>query len=477
MKAFTKSERKILVGLLSILIILCSLAYFSHRNSSRVLTSAEEVDHAQEFKYHIEQLLAVSIELETGARGYVITGEERYLEPTNKAIATIFEHLDHLKQVAAGNAIQLERVAELEKLVDSKVSNSTRTIEIRRDKGVNEAIAFVSTGENKMLLDKIRQITNLMLQDEDAILKGRREENQNFIRNFNLTFDLLLIKIAISIIAIFFVLKYYFKERRKSDELLRENKELLENVIDNTSSVIFIKDIAGRYLLINTQYENLFHKSKSEIKGKTDHDIFPKEIADAVRDADIEVIKNKKLMEFEEDVPNNGELRHYLSIKFPLFDQHHVVYAVCGVATDITDRKKTILELKAKSDAIMDLFNNAPCGYQSVNKDGIIIEMNQTELKWLGYTREEVIGKMAVRNLLSEESIRLLEFYFPKLTSGAIQALHDMEVKFKRKDGTVFPVLINTVGYYNDVGEFTHTKTSVFDMTLLKQSEHLISQN
>src|SRR2546429_9989953 len=104
MKAFTKSERKILVSVLSILIILCSLAYFSHRNSSRVLSSAEEVDHAQEIKYHIEQLLAISIDMETGARGYVITRDENYLEPTNKAIATIFEHLDHLKQVAAGSA-------------------------------------------------------------------------------------------------------------------------------------------------------------------------------------------------------------------------------------------------------------------------------------------------------------------------------------------------------------------------------------
>src|SRR5436190_16781849 len=115
MKAFTKSERKILLSLLSILIILCSLAYFSHRNSNRVLSSAEEVDHAQEIKYHIEQVLSVSIDMENGARGFVITGDEKYLEPTNKAIATIFEHLDQLKQVSVGNSEQLQRISELEK--------------------------------------------------------------------------------------------------------------------------------------------------------------------------------------------------------------------------------------------------------------------------------------------------------------------------------------------------------------------------
>jgi two-component system NarL family sensor kinase len=477
MKAFTKSEKKILFSLLSILIILSSLAYFSHRNSKRVLTSAEEVEQAQEIKYHIEQLLAVSIDMENGARGFVITGNESYLEPTNKAITSIFEHIDHLKLVLAGNSSQQERINELEKIVDEKVTNSTRTIEIRRNKGINEALAYVSKGEGKAYLDKIRGITGIMLQDEDKILKSRREENQSFIRNFNLTFDLLLIKIAITILGIFFVLKYYFKQRRKSDELLRENKELLETVIDNTSSVVFIKDISGRYMMINKQYEKLFHFGKSEIKGKTDHDIFPKEIADSVRHADLEVIKTKKLIEFEEDVPSNGETRHYVSVKFPLMDQDNVVYAVCGIATDITDRKKSIEELKQRSDAIMDLFNNAPCGYQSTDREGYILEMNDTALRWLGYKREEVIGKLTIHDLVSKESMPQLEFYFPKIRSGLVKSLHDIEVRIKRKDGSVFPALVNTIGVYDEDGNFLHTKTSVFDITLLKQSELIISQN
>jgi two-component system NarL family sensor kinase len=477
MKAFTKSERKILISVLSILIILCSLAYLSHRNSNRMLGSAEQVDRAQEIKYHIEQLIAVSADLETGARGYVITGDENYLEPSNKSIASIFEHIEQLKKVSTGNPVQLNRIADLEKLVDRKVSNATRTIEIRRNKGLNEAIAFVSSGENKSLMDQIRAITGKMMEDEDVQLKKHRDENQSFIRNFNLTFDLLLIKIAITILAIFFVLKYYFKERRKSDELLRENKELLETVIDNTSSVISIKDVTGRYLMINRQYERLFHRSKKDMKGKTDYDIFPKEIADDIRHHDIEVIKVKKVEEFEEEIPSNGSLHHYLSIKFPLFDNEQIVYAVCTIATDITERKKSVEAIIARSDAIMDLFNNAPCGYQSSNKEGIIIEMNDTALNWLGYVREEVINKLRVRDILSAESMPQLEFYFPKIVEGKIKSLHDIEVRFKRKDGTVFPVLVNSVGYYDEEGKFSHTKTSVFDITLLKQSELIISQN
>ncbi|MCX6291975.1 MAG: CHASE3 domain-containing protein [Bacteroidetes bacterium] len=477
MKPLSKSEKKILVSLLSILIILCSLAFFSHRNSNRVLESAAEVDRSQEIKYHIEQLLAVAIDLETGARGYVLTGDENYLEPTNKAIAGIFGHVDHLKEITAGNTVQLNHVLELEKLADQKISNSTRTIEIRRNKGMAEAVSFFSAGDDKLLMDKIRSITGQMLTDEDLALNRKRESNHDFIRNFNLTFDLLLIKIAITIIAIFFVLKYYFKERRKSDEMLREHKDLLQKVIDNTTSVIFIKDLNGRYLMINDQYEKLFHISKEAIKGKTDHEIFTKEIADAIRQADVEVIKTRKAMEFEEGVPNNGEMHHYISVKFPLFDQDEAVYAVCGIATDITERKQSAELLKARSDAIMDLFNNAPSGFHSVNHEGIVIEMNDTELNWLGYSREEIIGKVNVRDLFDLDSRDKFDYHFPRMKEKKTSSIRDLEMNMQRKDGSVISVLVNVSAIFNQAGELVRTRSSVFDMTFRKQVESIISQN
>src|SRR6185295_12521219 len=94
----TKAEKKILVGLLSILIILCTLTYLSHHNSQRVITSSEAVDRSQEIKYQTMQVLAAVTELEDGARGYVITGDLQYIEPADKAIANLNIHLDHLKE-------------------------------------------------------------------------------------------------------------------------------------------------------------------------------------------------------------------------------------------------------------------------------------------------------------------------------------------------------------------------------------------
>ncbi|MFI5218621.1 MAG: CHASE3 domain-containing protein, partial [Bacteroidia bacterium] len=344
----TKAEKKILVGLLSILIILCTLTFLSHRNSKRIISSAEAVDRSQEIKYHIEQVLAVATDLETGARGFVITGDEQYLEPVNNAVATIFVHLDHLKEIVGNNPLQLSRISGLTQLVDKKIQVSTGMAEIRRAKGMNEAITYMEGSESKSLMDSIRSITGKMTLEENELLKNEREENRTHIKNFNLTFDLMLVKIALSVLTVFFILRFYFKKRRDDEDLLKDHQKLLQSIVDNTSSVIFIKDLSGKYVLINSRYEQLFHITREAIKGKTDYNMFPKEIADAVRKADLEVEHTGRTMEFEEDVPNNGEMRHYISIKFPLFDHDNIIYAIGGIATDITERKLNEREIRLR---------------------------------------------------------------------------------------------------------------------------------
>ena len=74
--------------------------------------------------------VGVTIKTMTGARGYVITGDEQYLEPANRAVAVIFSHIDQLKTIFAGNPEQLSRIKELEKFIDEKVSNSLFQVQV-----------------------------------------------------------------------------------------------------------------------------------------------------------------------------------------------------------------------------------------------------------------------------------------------------------------------------------------------------------
>ncbi|MBV6340190.1 ATP-binding protein [Candidatus Magnetobacterium casense] len=141
----------------------------------------------------------------------------------------------------------------------------------------------------------------------------------------------------------------YIIYRKKAENTLKESRNLLQSIIDNTTAVIFLKDTEGRYLLINSQYEMLFHITKEAISGKTDHDIFPKAAADSFRANDMVVLEQRKSLNFEEIVPHEDGIHTYISVKFPLFDINGHAYAVCGIATDISERKLMEEELNRKT--------------------------------------------------------------------------------------------------------------------------------
>ena len=136
-------------------------------------------------------------------------------------------------------------------------------------------------------------------------------------------------------------LKKYIIKHRSIEEALRLSKEQMQSILDNTTSVIYLKDLQGKYIFINRQYQELFHVTKEGIVGKTDYDIFTKEMADAFRANDQKVIKARTPLEMEEVALHDDGLHTYISIKFPLFDSNGAPYGVCGISTDITGRKKT----------------------------------------------------------------------------------------------------------------------------------------
>ncbi len=136
-------------------------------------------------------------------------------------------------------------------------------------------------------------------------------------------------------------LRHELGEFRKIRAEADETMELLHAVLDNTTSVIHIKDTGGRFLLVNRWFEKNTGFKRDEIIGRTPYDLYPKDIVDALLAADRRVIQTKAPFEVEEDIPLPGGVHTFISSKFPVFDSKGNVRAVCGVATDITERKRT----------------------------------------------------------------------------------------------------------------------------------------
>ena len=142
------------------------------------------------------------------------------------------------------------------------------------------------------------------------------------------------------------------QQREQAEVALRESEQRLHAILDNTTAVIYVKDRQGRYELINRQYEHLFDVRRDAFLGCTDYDVFTPERAEAFRRNDQEVLRAGVPVEFEEVVPHQGEIHTYISIKFPLFNADGEPRAVCGVSTDITERKRAEEEVARSRDEL-----------------------------------------------------------------------------------------------------------------------------
>lgn len=115
---------------------------------------------------------------------------------------------------------------------------------------------------------------------------------------------------------------------------------LLQAIIDNTTAVVHVKDTQGRYLLVNRCFEKLFQVSQCDLLGKTVFDLYPPDIAQTLWENDRLILDSGQPIEFEEQVQVGDDRRTFISLKFPIRNAQGQLFAVCGIATDITERRR-----------------------------------------------------------------------------------------------------------------------------------------
>ncbi|MHB8908242.1 MAG: PAS domain-containing protein [Syntrophales bacterium] len=136
-----------------------------------------------------------------------------------------------------------------------------------------------------------------------------------------------------------------FKDLQNTETTLRDSEARLQSILDNSGILVFLKDLEGRYIMVNRRFEELFHVTRQAVVGKSDHDLFSQEYADKFRQHDLLALEKGAPFETEEFVPQDGTRHIYISVKFPLFRADGKPYAVCGIATDITERKRVEQEI------------------------------------------------------------------------------------------------------------------------------------
>ena len=222
-----------------------------------------------------------------------------------------------------------------------------------------------------------------------------------------------------------------------AEEARERTLRQLRDVIDNSPAVIYFKDTQGHLLMVNDQFLRLFQMSREDIVGHTDEVFMPEEYVAAVRANDREVIAGGKPLEIEEEIVDaEGNVRTFISAKFPLRDSSGEIYGVAGVSTDITQRKREEQVVRESEERFRKVFDEGPLGMLLVDPDQRISRANDRLAQMLKRTADELCG-MDVHAITPPEDAEEGDVLFGKLLSGEIPS-YSIEKRYLRSDGTTF---------------------------------------
>ncbi len=266
-----------------------------------------------------------------------------------------------------------------------------------------------------------------------------------------------------------------------------QSEEKYRYLVEHSWDIMTLTDAQGRVKYVS---ESVVH-----IQGYSVADYLEHNILERVHPADL--IKAQQLLTEllrEPDVPKRCELRtrhkdgHWLWMESIAVNRlgDPAVRAIVANSRDITIRRQAQEELHRLNEELEQrvqqrtaelayLYNTAPCGYHSLDADGVYVRINETELRWLGYAREELIGRRCFATLLTAASRAVFEQRFPLFKErGWVEG---QEFELVRKDGTVLQVLVNATSDRDAGGNFLTSRATMYDITERKRGEAALREH
>ncbi|MGI9217866.1 MAG: PAS domain-containing sensor histidine kinase, partial [Hydrogenophaga sp.] len=270
-------------------------------------------------------------------------------------------------------------------------------------------------------------------------------------------------------------------ERKAAEHALDAQRTFLQTITNSVPVQLAFFDSALICHFANASYARwvggdpaaLVGRHLSEIARPQDYAFAQPKLAAALRG-------ESQQFEGERVFPDGH--RFYASIEYTPYRHDGQVHGVFIQMLDITERK-------ASEDRVQDanrqlgealqqaqaLYNQAPCGYHSLDVNGVFVAINDTELQWLGYDRQDVVGQLNFRDITLPSRVPLLEERMARLLRDGV--LGGAEYEMRRKDGSVFHALLSSAAVRDANGHFLHSNTTVVDITARKSAEIALREN
>lgn len=319
--------------------VVLALGAFSARQFRRDRSAARWVDHTQAVLGALDDYRYALKAAESARRGYVLTGSASDADAHAAAMTALLDDARSLRRLTADNPAQNARAASLEAATRTALKLSARLLARRRAGDVAGATRMVARREVAVVTDRALATERAMSEEERALLSERRARFERFSQQaeWSLAAGALAgcAGIALSLWLLLRDLGTYERLHRE----LERTKELLQIVLDNVRSSVYIIDLDGRMLFLNKECARTLGGTPESVAGRSVRDLFPAEQAAEVIANNLRIHAAGRAAEIEETVSSADGLRTYLSFKAPIAPLPAEGPALCGVSTDVTALK------------------------------------------------------------------------------------------------------------------------------------------
>src|SRR3984957_6436369 len=441
------------------------LGFLTYRSTQELIVNDRWVAHTHQVRQSLAVLLGAVREAENRRRDYLFNGDSRYLAQFLAGLDRIPPATKKIIELTADNPDQQTRIAKLNALTEQSLSIWAATADAARaaQPAGGQIPPLAREIELRGCVAELTALLDTMNQSEDNLLgtisATARDSGPKTISIVLLGggFSTLVVLLAIAI------LRRDLAERRRAEDALRRREAELREAQR-------VANVGSWEWMIETG-TIAWSEELYKIAGR-EHQKDPPSLAEMpqrltpqswlhLKPAMERAAKSGDPYELDlELVRPDGTTRWIIARGEAVRDTNGQITKIRGTAQDITERKRD-------AEEIQDLYDHAPCGYESINETGEFVRINETELSWLGYTHDELVGKKKFRDLLTDDSKRIFDQNFPR--AQAEGRIKDLDLEMIRKDGTILQALLSSIVVKDKSSDSFVTRTTLYDVTERKR--------
>ncbi|HEX3106337.1 MAG TPA: response regulator [Terriglobales bacterium] len=437
-------EQKTGAGLAIAGLSLLLVAGLSYRNARGFIEASHWVSHTQNVLAELEATASNVAEAQTATRGYIITGQDVFLEPYQIAVPEVRIHLDRLKSLTSDNTDQQRRLAMLEIAINEKLGSLQRTSDLRRHQGFEAARQQVATGAGIRQMNQVRSIISEMKQEEEDLLKRRQAAFEASTARTTFTFSCAILLEFLLLGLVYYSFLRDMLERKRASQALRESEEQFRLLVVGVRDyAVFMLDPAGRVASWNQGAERIKGYQANEILGRHFSCFYgPEDIASGKPERELQTAIAEGRYEEEGWRVRKDGSRFWANVVIAAMrDGAGELRGFSKVTRDITEQKRAQELLRESEERHRKLFDNNPHPTWVFDKETLrFLMVNDAAVRKYGYTLGEFLA-ITIKDIRPEDDI-------PVLLESLLHPQNENDGgsiwRHRRKDGTIIDVEITS---------------------------------